>query len=344
MAPRWDKDKGLKPTWVFCYNGQDGTTMSKRISLKQFGRQRESGLTLIVLLMAAVLAIVADGFLTTDNIFNVLKQTTLVMIVAIGQTYVITSGGIDLSVGQTMTLSSMVLSYLLSFNFGLPWAILAGVLASVLVGVLNGVMVTGLNIPPFIITLGMSNIVRGIILVMSKGYIVSLDNPFIAELGQGSVGPVPIMVLFMPVAVIIMAFTLNKTVFGNKVKAVGGNETAATLSGIKVKRTRILVYTISGLLCGIAGIIVTGRLNGGNPNAAGTYDMDSIAAVVVGGTSFSGGSGTVVGTMLGALLMILIRNGLVLLQVNMYWQTVAIGCVIIMVCALDGYTQKNKGR
>jgi len=177
---------------------------------------------------------------------------------------------------------------------------------------------------------------------MSKGYIVPLNNQFIAALGQDSIGPIPIMVLFMPVAVVTMAFLLNKTVFGVKVKAVGGNETAAVLSGIKVKRTRIIVYTISGLLCGIAGIIVTGRLNGGNPNAAGTYDMDSIAAVVVGGTSFSGGSGTIYGTMLGALLMILIRNGLVLLQVNMYWQTVAIGCVIILVCALDGFTQKKK--
>lgn len=139
-----------------------------------------------------------------------------------------------------------------------------------------------------------------------------------------------------------MAFVLNKTVFGNHVKAVGGNEEAAILSGIHASKVRIMIYVLAGLLCGIAGIIVTGRLNGGNPNAAGTYDMDSIAAVIVGGTSLAGGSGTVMGTVLGALLMILIRNGLVLLQVKYVLADVAIGVVIILVCALDGFSRMRK--
>lgn len=316
----------------------------ERAAFKNLVGHRESGLLLILFIMVAVLAAVAKGFLTVDNLFNVLKQTTLVTIIAAGQTFVITSNGIDLAVGQTMTLSSMVLSYLLLFNVPVPIAIIVAIISSVVVGLLNGVLITSLNLPPFIVTLGMANIVKGIILVMSKGYIVSLNDPFVVFLGQGNLGFVPIMVLFIPVVVIIMAFILNQTVFGNKVKAIGGNETAAALSGIKVKKTRVAVYTLAGLLCGAAGIIVTGRLNGGNPNASGTFDMDSIAAVVVGGTSFAGGSGTVVGTMLGAILMILIRNGLVLLQVNMYWQTVAIGCVIILVCAIDGFAQKNKAK
>lgn len=314
----------------------------KNIVSDLLSNQRESGLLLILLLMGVILSVVADGFLTVDNIFNILKQTTLVTIIAAGQTFIITSGGIDLSVGYSMTLSSMILAYMLTFGLPVPAAIVLGILASVLVGLANGLLITTLRLPPFIITLGMSNIVKGIILVMSKGYIVSLTEPFIIWLGQGTIGKMPVMVLFIPAVAGVMAFILNKTVFGNHVKAVGGNEEAAVLSGIHAAKVRIMIYVLAGLLCGIAGIIVTGRLNGGNPNAAGTYDMDSIAAVIVGGTSLAGGSGTVMGTVLGALLMILIRNGLVLLQVNMYWQTVAIGVVIILVCALDGFSRMRK--
>ena len=303
---------------------------------------RESGLLLILCLMGVILSFVAEGFLSVDNIFNILKQTTLVTIIAVGQTFIITSGGIDLSVGYSMTLSSMILAYMLTFAVPVPVAICLGILSSVLVGAANGLLITSLKLPPFIITLGMSNIVKGIILVMSKGYIVSLTEPFIISLGQGTIGKIPVMVIFIPIVAGIMGFVLNQTIFGNHVKAVGGNEEAAVLSGINARKVRVMIYTLAGLLCGIAGIIVTGRLNGGNPNAAGTYDMDSIAAVIVGGTSLAGGSGTVMGTVLGALLMILIRNGLVLLQVNMYWQTVAIGVVIILVCALDGFGRMKK--
>ena len=310
--------------------------------LRRAKKYRETGLGLILLLMGAFLTIFSPNFLTPDNLFNVLKQTTLVAIIAIGQTYVIISGGIDLSVGYSMTLCSMILAYGLKAGIPLIIMMILSVLCSVLVGFSNGVLITRLRIPPFIITLGMANIVKGIILVMSQGYIVSLKEPFIIWLGQKSVGPVPVMVIVMAILIVIFAFILNKTVFGNHVKAIGGNETAASLSGIRSERTRVMVYVICGLLCGIAGLIVTGRLNGGNPNAAGTYDMDSIAAVIVGGTSMAGGSGSIIGTLLGALLMILIRNGLVLLRVNMYWQTVAIGVVIIAVCAIDAFSQRKK--
>ena len=310
--------------------------------LRQVGKYRETGLGLILVLMGLFLTVFSKNFLTSDNLFNVLKQTTLVAIIAIGQTYVIISGGIDLSVGYSMTLCSMVLAYGLKAELPLVPIMVLSVACSVLVGAVNGLLITTLKIPPFIITLGMTNIVKGIILVMSQGYIVSLKEPFIIWLGQKSVGPVPVMVVVMAVLVVVFTFILDKTVFGNHVKAIGGNETAAVLSGIQSGKKRIAVYSICGLLCGIAGLIVTGRLNGGNPNAAGTFDMDSIAAVVVGGTSMAGGSGSIIGTLLGALLMILIRNGLVLLRVNMYWQTVAIGVVIIAVCAIDAIGQRKK--
>ena len=303
---------------------------------------RETGLALILLLLCAMLSVTTKSFFTIDNLFNVLKQATLVAIIAIGQTYVIIAGGIDLSVGYSMTLCSMILAY--SLQAGLPVVIsmILGVSCSVLVGLANGILITTLNIPPFIITLGMANIVKGIILVMSEGYICSLSDPLIIGMGQASIGPVPVMVIILVVLIVIFAFILSQTVFGNCVKAVGGNEQAAELSGIKKKNIRIYVYLICGLLCGIAGIIITGRLNGGNPNGAGTYDMDSIAAVVVGGTAMAGGAGSIFGTILGSLLMILIRNGLVLLRVNMYWQTVAVGAVIILVCAVDAISRRKK--
>lgn len=316
--------------------------MQKQGVLRQMKKHRETGLGIILLVMCVFLSIFSKNFLTTNNLFNVLKQTTLVAIIAIGQTLVIISGGIDLSVGYSMTLCSMIIAYGLKAGFPLVVMLVLGVLSSVAVGLANGILITKLRIPPMIITLGMQNIVKGIILVMSQGYIVSLTDPFIIWVGQKSIGPIPVMVIIMAILIAVFHFILNKTVFGNHVKATGGNETAADLSGISSKKTRLWVYALCGLLCGIAGIIVTGRLNGGNPNAAGTYDMDSIAAVIVGGASLAGGSGSILGTLLGALLMILIKNGLVLLRVNMYWQTVAIGLVIIAVCAIDAISSRKK--
>jgi ribose/xylose/arabinose/galactoside ABC-type transport system permease subunit len=187
----------------------------------------------------------------------------------------------------------------------------------------------------------MASIAKGFILVITKGYAIMFDNPFIIALGQGNWGIVPIMVVFLPIVIISAHWFYNYTIFGNRVKAIGGNEIAARLSGINVRRNKIFTYALCGLLCGLAGLIITGRLNSGNPNAGTNFDMDSIAAVIVGGTALSGGSGTILGTMLGALLMGVIRNGLVLLGVNMYWQTVATGAIIILVCALDGFSKKK---
>ena len=317
---------------------QEGTVCRDSTIVQRIRRHRETGLALILLLIGVFLSIFSKNFLSSDNLFNVLKQTTLVAIIAIGQTFVVITAGVDLSVGYSMTLCSMILAYGLKANIPMPIMLVLSVLCSVAVGAANGVLITKLHIAPFIITLGMANIVKGIIPIMSQGYIVSLKDPFNIWLGQGNIGPVPVMVILFA----IFTFILNQTVFGNQVKAIGGNVTAASLSGIHSDRIRITVYTICDLVCGIAGLIVTGRLNGGNPNAAGTYDMDSMAAVIVGGTFMSGGAGSIIGTLLGALLMILIRNGLVLLRVNMYWQTVAIGAVIIAVCAIDSIGQRKK--
>ena len=207
--------------------------MEKKSFIKVFSKHRETGLAFILLVLCVILSVTTKSFLTVDNFFNILKQATLVAIIAIGQTYVIIAGGIDLSVGYSMTLCSMILAYSLQAGIPVLASSVFGIGCSVLVGLVNGILITTLNIPPFIITLGMANIVKGIILVMSEGYICSLSEPLIINIGQGTVGPVPIMVIILIFLIVIFAFILSQTVFGNRVKAVGGNELAAELSGIK---------------------------------------------------------------------------------------------------------------
>lgn len=298
-----------------------------------FLKSREMLLFYVFVVICAGITIINPVFLSLNNILTVVKQTTVVIVIAMGQTFVISSGGIDLSVGYVMAISSVLVAMFISGGWAFAPAVLVAVLASTALGFLNGLMVTKLRLPPFIITLGMSNIARGLVLVLTQGFVVQVQHPVLTALGMGEIGPVPIMAIFAPVAVLIGWYLLAKTVFGNHVLAIGGNETAAHLSGIHVHRVKILVYTMTGVFCGVAGILMTGRLNGGNPNAGLTTDMDTIGAVIVGGTALSGGSGTVIGTMLGALLMGVIRNGLVLMNVDMYWQTVVTGVIVIAVCA-----------
>jgi ribose transport system permease protein len=311
-------------------------------AFRQLRQVRETGLLLVLILLGIILSLMTPVFFTGENFLNILKQVTLVTIVACGQTFVLTSGGIDLSVGGILGLSSIIMAWTLSHGMPTVGAIAICLLFGTFVGCVNGFFITRLGLPPFIITLGMASITKGFVLVVTKGWAIMLESPLIIALGQNSWGIFPIMVFFLPVVVIISHWFYNYMVFGNRVKAIGGNETAARLSGIDVRKNKILTYALCGLFCGLAGLIITGRLNSGNPNAGTNFDMDSIAAVIVGGTALSGGMGTIIGTMLGALLMGVIRNGLVLLGVNMYWQTVATGAIIILVCALDRIS-KSKG-
>ena len=312
-------------------------------SFKSLFQSRETGLIVILLAVCLAMSLVTKSFLSVNNIMNILKQVTLAALIAMTQTFVITSGGIDLSVGFIMGLSSIIMCKLINWNVPIPAAILACILCGTFFGTANGFLITRLRLPPFIITLGMQYICKGLINVITEGYTIMIDSPFIMALGQGKIGKVPIMVLFLPVAGVIIWYIYSKTVFGNHVKGIGGNETACRLSGINVDRDKVKIYALNGLMCGIVGIIITGRLNAGNPNAGVNYDMNSIGAVIIGGTAISGGAGTVFGSILGAVLLGVIRNALTLLKVNMYWETVATGAIIIAVCAIDSITQKKKG-
>lgn len=318
-------------------------TQKKPNALKSLALKRESTMVLILIVIFVVMAVARpDTFKTEDNLFNLLKQISLISIIAIGQTFVLATGGIDLSVGYSLGLAGIVMTKLFQLGINSWTAIILGLLTSVLIGFINGLIITTFNLPPFIVTLGMANVARGLTYIITKGFPIALDNEFVWMLGNGYWGPVPIMAVVMIVLVVISAYLLDSTRFGTRVIAIGGNETAAMLSGINVKRYKTMVYTLTGLLAGIAGVIMVGRLNAGNPNAGLNFDTDSIAAAVVGGTSMAGGDATMIGTLLGALLLGVIKNALVLLNVNMYWQTVVVGAIIIVVCIFDSYTRAKR--
>lgn len=304
---------------------------------------RESGLAVFIIAILVAMSIARpDTFFTTNNLFNILKQVSLVTIIAVGQTLVMVTGGIDLSVGFNLGLSGVLLAYFIQQGMNPVLAVIFGILCSVGLGFSNGLIITNLRLPPFIVTLGMAKIANGIMWVVTRGYPIPTRTPFIIWLGNAYVGPIPVPTIIMLVIVGIGAYVLMKTVFGNRAKAIGGNEVAARLSGVNIKRNKILIYTIAGLLAGIAGLIMVGRVNSGNPNAGLNFELDTIAATIIGGTSLAGGEGTVIGTLLGALLLGIIANGLVLLNVSMYWQTIVAGTIIIVVCGLDSLTRRKK--
>ena len=316
-------------------------------SLKELLRvmlqQRESGLFILLVIIFVALSIAKpDTFFTSDNLFNILKQVSLVSIIAVGQTFVMVSGGIDLSVGFSLGLSGVIFAYFAKLGMDPYMAFACGLSTGVLLGFCNGLLITKLRLPPFIVTLGMAKIARGIMYVLTRGYSIPTREQFILTLGNGYIGPVPIPTIVLLMVVAFGTYLLSRTVFGNRVKAIGGNELAARLSGINVSKNKILVYSLTGLFCSIAGLIMVGRVNAGNPNSGLNFDLDSIAATIIGGTSLAGGEGTVIGTLLGALLLGVIRNGLVLLNVSMYWQTVVAGAIIIIVCGLDALTHRKE--
>ena len=311
--------------------------------VKKIRDQRMSGLAALLILILVVMSVIrTDTFFTAENLFNILKQVSIVSIIAIGQTFIMVSGGIDLSVGYSLGLSGVIMAFSIKAGLPVPIAILSGLATGTLVGFCNGLIITRFKLPPFIVTLGMAKIARGVMYVITRGYPIPVRDPFVIALGNAYWGPVPVLTVIMLLLVAAGSFVLGDTVFGNRTKAIGGNELAARLSGIRINLHKIKIYTMTGLLCGIAGIILAGRVNSGNPNSGVNFDLDSIAAAIVGGTAMSGGEGMIAGTLLGALILGVIRNALVLLNISMYWQTVVAGVIIIAVCALDNSSHQKK--
>ncbi len=282
-----------------------------------------------------VLGVLSPNFLDLFNLSNMTRQISLYAIIATGETIVMTSGGIDLSVGSVLAISGVLAAMVNDAGCGGWVAVLAGIGAGIICGLGNGVLVSRLRINPFIVTLGMLNIARGVVLVITKGFPIPVYHGPILVLGQGSFFGVPLLFVFMGFVGIIMAVLLGKTRFGTYVKAIGSNEPAAWAMGIDVPRIKLITYTLSGLLAGLSGVLLAGRLSAGQANAGVGWELDAIAAVIIGGTSLTGGEGSVIGSLIGAALLGVIRNALVLFGVSMYWQTVVIGCILIGGIALS---------
>ncbi|MCM3600068.1 ABC transporter permease [Robertmurraya korlensis] len=299
------------------------------------------GMLIILALLIAVMSVIAPNFTDSSNILNVLKQSSITAILAAGMTVVILTGGIDLSVGSTLALSG-VISVLLS-NAGAPvgLAMLAGAGVGYVAGAINGYLTAVPKLPAFIVTLGSMTYLRGLAYVITGGYPVVLASEKFKFIGAGEIFGIPTPIYIMAIVYFIMFVILKYTMFGRHVYAIGGNEEAAHLTGIKVNRTLINVYSISGLLAGISGVVMAGRLFSGQPMVGIAFELDAIAAVVLGGTSFVGGRGRIQGTIIGVLIVAVLTNGMTLLNVDYYWQQVVKGIVIVIAVLLDRLRSKN---
>ncbi|MFS8197276.1 substrate-binding domain-containing protein [Streptomyces sp. CWNU-52B] len=296
-------------------------------------------LTALIILVIAMSALSGD-FLTTDNLLNIGVQAAVTAILAFGVTFVIVSAGIDLSVGSVAALSATVLAWTATSQ-GVPvWiAVLLAVATGIACGLVNGVLISYGKLPPFIATLAMLSVGRGLSLVISQGSPIAFPES-VSHLGDTLGGWLPVPVLVMIVMGLVTALILGRTYIGRSMYAIGGNEEAARLSGLRVKRQKLVIYALSGLFAAAAGIVLASRLSSAQPQAAQGYELDAIAAVVIGGASLAGGTGKASGTLIGALILAVLRNGLNLLSVSAFWQQVVIGVVIALAVLLDTVRRK----
>lgn len=279
-------------------------------------------------------------FLSWSNLSQVIRALSFIAIMAVGQSSVIISAGVDLSIGSLLGLSGVVTAVLLNNGMSIPLAVAIGLLTGLACGFVNGLIITKAKLPPFIATLGMMSIARGLAFALTGGETIrSLPAEFLL-LGQGTLLAIPIPIILMVVFAAAVGYALRATRWGRYVYAIGGNEEAAVYCGVHVEKIKLIVYSLSGLSAGIAGILFTSRFGVGQSTAGLGYELDVIAAVVIGGISLSGGRGTLLGAIVGSLLMGILRNGLVLLNVSAYWQQVAIGLVIIAAVILDRKTKR----
>jgi ribose transport system permease protein len=296
---------------------------------------RQFGTVIGLVLLCAALWILSPHFLTVSNLLNIAEQTSINAIVAVGMTFVILSAGIDLSVGSIVALAGVVLGAALQAGYGLAAGVGAALAAGVLCGLANGALISAGGLPPFIVTLGMMSVARGAALLFTEGRPVSGFDASFRALATGRVGFVPAPVIATAVIYLVAFFVLTRTTFGRYVYAIGGNEEATRLSGVSVRFHKTAIYGVSGLTSALAAVVLTARLNSAQPIAGMMYELDAIAATVIGGTSLMGGEGTLGGTLVGALIMGVLRNGLNLLGVSSFLQQIVIGGVIVVAVLLD---------
>lgn len=301
-----------------------------------------SELTTVIalIILMAVITIINSNFLTANNLLNLLLQVTSNALIAFGMTFVILTGGIDLSVGSILALSSALTAGLLGSGMPVALAILISLILGCILGMMNGLLISYGKLAPFIVTLATMTIFRGATLVYTNGNPITkgLSDTFLFQfLGQGYIVGIPFPVIIMFIVFIVLYVLLHKTAFGKSVYAIGGNEKAAYISGVKLNKVKIIIYSISGMMASISGLIITSRLSSAQPTAGASYEMDAIAAVVLGGTSLSGGKGRILGTLIGSLIIGVLNNGLNIIGVSAFWQQVVKGVVILIAVLIDRF-------
>ncbi len=302
---------------------------------------REYGVVIGFLVLCIAISIASPSFASHKNILNLLRQSSIVGIIASGMTFVIISGNFDISVGAVAAFSGAIIMKLATSGVNIFISILAALLLCGVIGGINGVFVAIVNIPSLITTMAMVSVVKGAMLLLTGGYPITENIPVLDVIGNGYLWGIPVPVVIFAVTVVISHIVLTKTRFGRYVYSVGGNQEAARLNGIHVEAYKIKVFIINAVLAGLAGVVLVGRMGTASPVAGDGYDMDAIASVVIGGTSVAGGSGSVLKTVIGVLLMSVINNSFNLLGVDMYFQYIIKGLIILVAVGFDSYSKKK---
>ena len=300
------------------------------------------GILSVLVLLCVIVSIATSKFLKPNNLISVLRQISINAYIALGMTLIIILGHIDLSVGAIVAMSgTLTVGFIVTQGLPIPVAILLGILLGMVAGLISGMIVTYFRVPAFIITMAMMNVCSGVAYVYSGGQATRINDDFFSAIGTGYLfNTIPLPVVYMIILIIVISFLLGKTKFGTYVYAIGGNREAARLSGVPIKKVEIAVFTISGVLSAFAGLVLCSRMYSGQPSVGSGYELDAIAACVLGGTSMSGGKGRISGTIFGAMVIGIISNGLNLIGVSSYWQLIVKGLIIACAVLLD--SQKGK--
>lgn len=313
-----------------------------------FGLDREQflkryGIVFVLLIMVAGLSIASPVFRTSGNMVSILQQISTNGVLALGMVFVITAGGIDLSIGSMLALTSVIIGAVLNSTGSIALAVIIPILACSFFGLLNGVLIAKFNMFPFVVTLSTQLVIRGMAYILASGKSITLTHPSFRKIGLGKLGNIlPYSVLILLAVAVVAYILLHWTKFGRYIYAVGGNVHAAVASGVKVFKVRVMSYVIMGACTGIAGVILTSRINAAQPNIGVGYETDAIAACVIGGTSFAGGVATIPGTLIGIVIIGIIYNGMNLLKIDSYFQTVTKGLLIIAAVMLDMFMNKRR--
>ncbi|EIM95577.1 inner-membrane translocator [Paraburkholderia hospita] len=322
--------------------GEPGERTSSVTALSKWIRHY-GGIVCGLVLLCILFSVLSSNFLTLGNLLNIVMQVSIIAILGFGMTYVLLLGDIDLSVGAVMALVGTIAAFAMQHGLHPAFAVIVAMAAGLVLGFVNGTLTAMLTIPSFIVTVATMGVFRGLAYIMSAGVPISIDDDRFAALGNSTILGIAIPIWVLVILLAVNHFVLSKTVFGRKAYLAGGNREAALYSGINVRRLRIFIFMISGLMASIGGVLMTSRLYSAQPNAGLGYELDAIAAAVLGGTSLSGGYGTIAGTLIGALIIGVINNGMNLLSVPYFYQLIVKGVVILVAVCIDVQTKKRHG-